>query len=138
MRKRLAATAFLLAFAAAVSFAHDARAEAVEFFKCKLADGATIAQLVELANNFEGVAAENGLEGINVAFLTPLYSSDLSEGTFWWVGMAPNYAGAGQINDIWDSDAGEPTRDRWDELVSSCENSSLYRLTMTPGPDDEE
>lgn len=137
MRTALTSTAVALAIAAQGLFVQGARAEAAEFFNCSMADGTSMDQLVELANDFEAVTVANGLENFRVAFLTPLYSSNLADGNFWWVGVADSYAGAAMANEIWDSEAGDEIRARWDALVTGCASSSLHRLTMTPNEEAE-
>lgn len=137
MFRKIATTAIVLALATPLAFTQEARAEAAEFFKCRLVEGGSIENLVAIANDFEAIVAENGLEDYNVSFLTPLYASDLKEGTFWWVGIAQNYSGAGRANEIWESSAGDGVRARWDENIRGCENSSLYSLTRTPNGDED-
>lgn len=105
-----------------------ASAQAVEFFKCTLAEGASIQQLTEATRAFlkdaEGVPA---MEGYSVRFLTPLYASDISHGSFYWVGIAADFAALGAANDYWDSEANAAHRRRFGELSSDCEASSAYR-----------
>lgn len=126
-----------MALALQVSATSAANANAVEFFKCTMVEGASIDGLVEVANNFKVVAAENGLENINIVFLTPVYAADIAEGTFVWVGLTENLADAGRMNDIWGTDANADVRAGWDELVADCEASSLYNSTGTGGDGDE-
>ena len=104
-------------------------ASAAEFFKCKFAEGATMDQLVEATAAFLVDAKANGHEDYSVRFLSPVYSSDITAGTFWWVGVALNLAGAGAINDYWDSDANTAHRERFGELSTGCSMSSLHVVT---------
>lgn len=125
----LAAIAFLFAIGLHVTTIQDAQASAAEFFKCKLAEDATMEQLVTATEAFLAAAKENGHEGYSVRFLSPLFSSDISPGTYWWVGVGPNLAAIGAINDYWTSDANKEHRDRFGELSPSCETASLHVVT---------
>ena len=106
-----------------------AQASAAEFFKCKLAEDATMEPLVTATEAYLAAAKENGQEGYSVRFLSPVFSRDISPGTYWWVGMGPNLAAVGAINDYWFSDANKEHRDRFSELSPSCEIGSLHMVT---------
>ncbi len=131
MRKKLLRGAAAIAVAAGMNLAtmQVAQASAAEFFKCKLAEDATMEQLVTATEAFLAAAKENGHEGYSVRFLSPLFSSDISPGTFWWVGVGPNLAAIGAINDYWTSDANKEHRDRFGELSAGCTVSSLHVVT---------
>lgn len=131
MRHKLipGAMALLFAIGVHVTTIQDAQASAAAFFKCKFAQGATMDQLVEATAAFVAAAKEDGHEGYSVRFLSPVFASDISPGTFWWVGVAGNLAAIGAINDYWDSDANTEHRDRFGELSAGCSVSSLHVVT---------
>lgn len=106
-----------------------AKAASVEFFKCTLVEDAKIADLVTATTALLKTAKENGIENYSVRFLSPLYSADISRGTHYWVGIAPNAAEMGAFNDYWDTDVNKAHRKRFRELTENCEASSLYYST---------
>lgn len=131
MKAKLFTSAVVLMAAMAVQGASipAAKAEAVEFFKCSLAEGAKISDLVTATKALLETARENGIENYSVRYISPLYSSDISRGTHYWVGIAPNAADMGAFNDYWDTDANKGHRKKFRELTADCENSSLYYST---------
>ncbi len=104
-------------------------AAAVEFFKCTLVEGKNMDDLVAVTKALLKTAKENGIENYSVRFITPLYSTDISRGTHYWVGIAPNAAEMGAFNDYWDTDANKKHREKYRELTEKCEASSLYYET---------
>jgi hypothetical protein len=107
-----------------------ANAQAAEFFKCTLAEGATMDQLVASTRAFlETAEAEPTMEGYTVRFLSPVYSTDTSRGVFWWVGVAPSLAALGAANDYWGTEANAEHSSRFRELTDDCESSSAHYLT---------
>ena len=70
----LGAIAFLFAIGLHVTTIQHAQASAAEFFKCKLAEDATMEQLVTATEAFLAAAKENGHEGYSVRFLSPVFS----------------------------------------------------------------
>ncbi len=132
------AIALVFAIGVHVTTIQTAQAAAAEFFKCTLAEDATMEQLVTATEAFLATAKENGHEGYSVRFLSPLFSSDISPGTFWWVGVGPNLAAIGAINDYWTSNANKEHRDRFGELSPSCETSSLHVVTNVGETMEEE
>ena len=129
----LGAMALLFAIGVQVTAMQDAQAEAAAFFKCKFAEGATMEQLVTATEAFVAAAKENGHEGYSVRFLSPVFASDITRGTFWWVGVGPNLAAIGAINDYWDSEANTEHRDRFGELSADCTVASLHVVTNVGG-----
>ena len=105
-----------------------AYAEANEYFKCTMDEDTKTEDLVDLGKDFVGLLDANGQSGVRVAFLFPLYSADISQGSFFWQATAANFAGLGALNDFWDSDANKKIRLRWEDLVEDCENSSVYNV----------
>ncbi len=106
-----------------------AQADAAAFFKCTFAEDATMDQLVEATAAFVATVKEKGFEGYSVRFLSPVFSRDISPGTFWWVGVGPSLEVIGAINDFWVTEANKEHRDRFSELSPSCETSSLHMVT---------
>ena len=132
------AIALVFAVGIQVTTIQTAQAAAAAFFKCKFADGATMAQLVTATEAFVATVKENGHEGYSVRFLSPVFSSDISPGTFWWVGVGPDLATIGAINDFWDSEANTVHRERFGELSSGCTTSSLHVVTNVGETMEEE
>lgn len=109
-----------------LAVAQSAQANAVEFFKCKLAEKATMDQLVTATKAMLKDAKAKGHAEYGVYFLNPLYSTDISSGTFYWVGVGPSAGAVGAFNDYWESEANKKHRDRFGELSAGCESSSLH------------
>ncbi|MCH8203350.1 MAG: hypothetical protein IH996_09615 [Proteobacteria bacterium] len=131
MKRKYLGGVAAIAVAAAVNMVTvgAAQADAAAFFKCTFAEGATMDQLVEATAAFVATVKENGYEGYSVRFLSPVFSSDISPGTFWWVGVGPSLEVIGAINDYWTSDANTEHRDRFGELSAGCTVSSLHVVT---------
>ncbi|GEM_PF-4511290 len=119
----------LLVALLSLSFTSLARADAREYFKCKLTDGTEGAALEELANDFMKIARAEGFKDYSMEFLWPLFSQDISRGSFYWSGKAPNAARIGALNDFWEgSKANADIRARFRKMAT-CETSSLYMTT---------
>jgi len=112
-------TASIISCALSVA-ASSAEASAVEFFKCKLAENATMDQLVTAAKAMLKDAKANGLGDYSLYFLNPLYSSDISNGTFYRVGASPNALRLGAYNDCWITDVMKKHRDKFRPLIKDC------------------
>ena len=129
---KTARRAGLAAVAAMMLTSAPALGEANEYFKCTLKEGVETEALVTLGKDFVAQAAKNGHADFSVAFLFPVFAADISRGSFFWQGTAPNIAGIGAINDYWeDSDANADIRKRWGELLVGCESSSVF-VVMRP------
>lgn len=104
----------------------SANAAAREYFKCKLVNGATAEAMIELSNDFMKIARKEGFEDYSMELLWPLFAADISRGSFFWAGMAPNAERIGALNDFWEnSDANADIRKR-NRALTTCESSSLY------------
>lgn len=125
---RVLAVAAIAAVTSYAMSAQPADAAAREFFKCKLADGVSMEDMAGLVKDVTKIATANGLGDYHAELLLPLFSSDISKGTFYWQGNAPNFERIGAANDWWEnSDANADIRKRWGEMTD-CENSSLYKV----------
>lgn len=123
---RVLAVAAIAAVTGFAISAQPADAAAREFFKCKLADGVSMDDMGGLVKDFNKIASDNGFADYQAELLSPLFSGDISRGTFFWQGNAPNFERIGALNDWWDkSDANADIRKRWREMTD-CEFSSLY------------
>ena len=133
MRKKLLMGAAAIAVAAGMNMVTvgTAQANAAAFFKCTFAEGATMDQLVEATAAFVATVKENGYEGYSVRFLSPVFSSDISPGTFWWVGVGPSLEVIGAINDYWTSDANKEHRDRFGERAVGIQQHPLMAESAT-------
>lgn len=143
MTRKFLTGAAVIAVGAGVTLAPtgSAQAAAAEFFKCKLAEDVTMEQLVEATAAFLEDAHKNGHEGYSVRFLSPVFSGDISPGTFWWVGVGPTMGAVGALNDYWEGEANTEHRDQFRELTGGCEMSSMHVITNVDvggGEDDEE
>jgi hypothetical protein len=109
--------------------ATPAEASTLEYFKCKLADNVTMDQLNAAASAMLKDAKANGVGDYKLYFLNPLYTSDISKGVFFWVGVSPNALRLGAYNDFWKADANKKHRDRFDALIKDCDSAGAHWLT---------
>ena len=106
-----------------------AQADAREYYKCKLADGVPMEELEKVANDFMKIARMEGFKDYSMELLWPMFSEDISRGTFYWAGIAPNASRIGAINEYWyKSEANADIRKRFGTLTT-CESSSMYMVT---------
>lgn len=106
-----------------------AQAGARDFFKCKLADDVKQEAMEKLAADFMAVVRKEKIKGYSMELLWPLYSQDITRGTFYWSGSGSNAAKiAGMEEFFGDSDANKDIRDRFGKLAT-CESSSIYLVS---------
>lgn len=115
--------------------AQPVAAQSVEFFKCRLAEGASMEEMVEATTAMLETAHQNGQSDYTVSFLTPLYAEDTTRGLFIWVGSASSFSAIGAFNDYWDDEVNTGHRARWRELSTGCESASVYGLQEVDTPD---
>lgn len=106
-----------------------AQASARDFFKCKLVEGAKQEAMEKLASDFMDVLRKEKVKGYKLELLWPLYSQDISRGSFYWSGTAANASEIAGMEEFWgDSDANKNIRKRFGE-IASCESSSIYMVS---------
>lgn len=122
-----------VAIAATIGFslacAPPAKAEAMDFFKCKMKDTTTMAQVTDAVSSFLKDAAKNGHDKYSVRLLSPVYSTDITAGVFWWVGVGPSLGSVAAENEYWASEANRTQREKFNALIKDCESSSLHQVT---------
>lgn len=130
--ERTISLVFCAAAGVAIATPQVAHAEAAEFFKCTLREGATLDQAVAVASDYLKESKKNGRSGYSIRFLSPIYSSDTGNGVFYWVGTGPTLGSVAGENDYWPSDANKAIRERFGALITGCQSASLYTLTPVP------
>lgn len=118
-----------------VAAAPPANAEAADFFKCKMKEGSTIEQVTEVIRAFVKDAKKNGYDKYSVRFLLPVYSSDISAGVFWWVGVDKNLGSLASGNEYWISEKNRTHREKFNALIKDCESSSLHHVVEVKAAD---
>ena len=107
----------------------NAQAEARDFFKCKLTDGVKQEEMEKLAADFMAVVRKEGMKGYKTELFWPLYSQDISRGTFFWSSTAPNAAKVAGMEEFWgDSDANKDIRKKFGEMAR-CEHGSIFLVS---------
>ncbi len=107
----------------------SAQAEARDFFKCKLNDGVKKEEMEKIAADFMAIIRKEGMKGYKTELLWPLYSQDISSGTFYWTSTAPNAAKAAGMEEFWgDSDSNKDVRERFGK-IAKCESGSIYLVS---------
>ena len=93
---------------------YSAQAAARDFFKCKLVEGAKHQAMEKIATDFLNIVRKEKIKGYSMELLWPLYSQDISRGTFYWSGTAPSAAKIAGMEEFWsDSDANKDIRKRF-------------------------
>ena len=87
-------------------------AEVAESYKCKLKEGVSRDQIISL--------------GFKLSILFPMYSSDISNGVFYWNGTSSSLASLEDAVKIWESEKNIDAINRWVAIVDNCENASLF------------
>ncbi len=106
-----------------------AQADARDFFKCKLVEGAKQETMEKVAADYMALVRKEGIKGYSMELLWPMYSQDISRGTFYWSGTAPTAAKIAGMEEFWgDSDANKDIRKRFGD-IARCESGSIYMVT---------
>ena len=62
----------------------------------------------------------------HLSILFPMYSDDMSVGTFYWNGTSPSMATLEEAITIWESEDNSAAQALWVKYVEDCESASLY------------
>lgn len=107
----------------------SAQAGARDFFKCKLTEGVKKADMEKLVSDFMAVVRKEGMKGYKTELLWPLYSQDISRGSFYWSTSAPSAAKSAGLEEFWgDSAANKDVRERFGKMAQ-CESGSVYTVS---------
>ena len=124
MRPLVAAATLLISYA--VFSPYQAAAEVAESYKCKMNDGVTRAQIVEMGDLYLKVGETKNYTDFHLSILFPMYSDDMSVGTFFWNGTSPSMATLEEAITIWESPDNAAAQALWVQYVEDCESASLY------------
>jgi hypothetical protein len=124
MKSLLTAATLLLSCAALSPF--QALAEVAESYKCKMNTGVTRAQIVDMGESYIKVGEAKNYTDFHLSILFPMYSDDMSVGTFFWNGTSPSMATLEEAITIWESTDNAAAQALWVQYVADCESASLY------------
>ena len=124
MKSLLTAATLLLSCAALNPF--QALAEVAESYKCKMNTGVTRAQIVDMGESYIKVGEAKNYTDFHSSILFPMYSDDMSVGTFYWNGTSPSMATLEEAITIWESPDNAAAQALWVQYVEDCESASLY------------
>lgn len=124
MKSLLTAATLLLSCAALNPF--QALAEVAESYKCKMNTGVTRAQIVDMGESYIKVGEAKNYTNFRLSILFPMYSDDMSVGTFFWNGTSPSMATLEEAITIWESTDNAEAQALWVQYVADCESASLY------------
>ena len=124
MKSILTAATLLLSCAALSPF--QALAEVAESYKCKMNTGVTRAQIVDMGESYIKVGEAKNYTDFQLSILFPMYSDDMSVGTFFWNGTSPSMATLEEAITIWESTDNAAAQALWVQYVEDCESASLY------------
>jgi len=111
---------------AAMMPAYQAAAEVAESYKCKMKTGVSRAQLAEMAETYIGVGESKNFTDFKLSILFPMYSDDISTGTFYWNGTSTTMTALEQAIAIWEGPDNKAAQTLWLQYVEGCESASLY------------
>ena len=100
-------------------------AEVAESYKCKLKEGVSRDQIISLGESYIAVGKKDNMD-FKLSILFPMYSSDISNGVFYWNGTSSSLASLEDAVKIWESDKNIDAINRWVAIVDNCENASLF------------
>ena len=124
MKSLLTAATLLLSCAALSPL--QALAEVAESYKCKMNTGVTRAQIVDMGESYIKVGEAKNYTDFQLSILFPMYSDDMSVGTFFWNGTSPSMATLEEAITIWESTDNAAAQALWVQYVEDCESASLY------------
>ena len=124
--KSVLKTAAMLLLTCSALEPYLAIAEVAESYKCKMNDGVTRAQIVEMGDLYLKVGETKNYTDFHLSILFPMYSDDMSVGTFYWNGTSPSMATLEEAITIWESEDNSAAQALWVKYVEDCESASLY------------
>lgn len=105
---------------------YQATAEVAESYKCKMKAGVSREQIVEMGETYIGVGESKNFTDFKLSILFPMYSDDISVGTFFWNGTSPTLTALEEAIAIWEGADNSDAQTLWVKYVEDCESASLY------------
>ena len=118
---------FTVCLAGMLMTGYQAAAEVAESYKCKMKAGVNREQIAEMGETYIGVGESKNFTDFKLSILFPMYSDDISIGTFFWNGTSPTLTALEQAIAIWEGADNSAARTLWVKYVKDCESASLYR-----------
>jgi hypothetical protein len=88
--------------------------------------GVTREQIAEMGDLYIKVGEAQDYTDFHLSILFPMYSDDMSVGTFYWNGTSPSMAALEEAITIWESADNAEAQTLWVQYVEDCESASLY------------
>lgn len=104
----------------------QASAEVAESYKCKMNAGVTRAQIAEMGEMYIKLGESKNVSDFQLSILFPMYTSDMSAGTFFWNGTSPSLSRLEEAIAIWESPENSQAQTLWLKYVKDCESASLF------------
>ena len=105
---------------------YQAAAEVAESYKCKMKAGVSREQIVEMGETYLGVGESKNFTDFKLSILFPMYSDDISIGTFFWNGTSSTLTALEEAIAIWEGADNSDAQTLWVKYVEDCESASLY------------
>ena len=105
---------------------YQAVADVAESYKCKMNAGVTRAQIAEMGETYIKLGESKNFSDFQLSILFPMYTSDMSAGTFFWNGTSPSLSRLEEAIAIWESPENSETQTLWLKYVKDCESASLF------------
>jgi hypothetical protein len=105
---------------------YQAVAEVAESYKCKMKAGVSREQLAEMGETYIGVGESKNFTDFKLSILFPMYSDDISTGTFFWNGTSTTMTALEQAIAIWEGPDNSEAQTLWLQYVEGCESASLF------------
>ena len=83
------------------------------------------ARLLIWGESYVAVGKKDNMD-FKLSILFPMYSSDISNGVFYWNGTSSSLESLGKAIKIWESKDNKRAIDQWVAIVDGCESSSLF------------
>lgn len=103
--------------------------EGRQFYRCKLADGKTFADLQAWAAHWRVAADEAGLQAYRNTILVPVGNTDLPEGSYMWEAAAPSADEFAAVEKWFaESDEAGAFQERFSK-IASCEMPTSWKVS---------
>ena len=79
-----------------------------------------------MGETYLGVGESKNFTDFKLSILFPMYSDDISIGTFFWNGTSPTLTALEKAIAIWEGADNSDAQTLWVKYVEDCESASLY------------
>jgi hypothetical protein len=121
----------LLALLVSLVLPAAAGAVTYDFLKCKRVAGKTMTDVEQVVTEWRALVDKAGYSDYKVAVLLPVHAEDISQGVFWWMGTAPDYARLGAAYNWWLTNADAAKMGDKFGTVFTCTNRSTATVAFS-------